>query len=546
MVRLCIRRSCDPCALFEDAWFEVLLVRTNIVSEVRGGMSAIVGAVLDVFFDRHGHDMQQAGVQLQLHNGKSVRVFANLSAVIADEAALHAIYTCKGSSGLKPCLLCQNVFNSRMRPEIFTASPAGLAQPHTCVDIGRFVLHTPDTIAAIASRLERASSQMTSRDFSELQTRLGWNYSPHGVIMNPRWLQLIDPTRTSMFDWMHVYFVTGIFNVQVGQLMHVLRSHGISYASLHTYICKWHWPGHVSSSTANDVFSPKRAKASSDDKVLKATASECLSLFPVLAHFVQSMNSTALQQHAAAFLLLVKVVEMIQASARKPVSADTLRCAIGAHLRSFKALYGEEAMTPKFHYSVHFPVYLERYGMLPSCYVLERKHKLPKRFGNELRNTSIAWETSVMRDVTAHHLATLAGKALFQTQAALVNPHPARQRALSFLQAEFEAPGREFETSRVARINKYECCHVGDIVMVQIGDDRFIGEIAMHAALELDGDKHTFSSLWRWQFSSQGERSTKWIRTRLNPCMCMTDEILCACIWAGDGDIATVLKPHRV
>ena len=44
-----------------------------------------------------------------------------------------------------------------------------------------------------------------------------------------------------------------------------------------------------------------------------------------------------------------------------------------------EASYGVDSYLPKHHYSVHLPSQLERFGLVPSCFVHERRHKILKR-----------------------------------------------------------------------------------------------------------------------------------------------------------------------
>ena len=58
-------------------------------------------------------------------------------------------------------------------------------------------------------------------------------------------------------------------------------------------------------------------------------------------------------------------------------------------------------------YLTHLPKMMADVGILPSCWVLERKHKGVKRYANGLTNSSCPWDRSVLRDVTVGHLEEL-------------------------------------------------------------------------------------------------------------------------------------------
>ena len=537
----------------EEAWFEVLVVKSACVKQVRGGLSAVVGALLDVFFDPDGHDMSLSGIFLQLHGGGSLHMFADLGMVLADEGALHAMYSCKGAVGLKPCLLCQNVFTVTTARNVPADDPSGWAVDISCTDFAKLAKHKPGTIQAISRRLAAAETAMSGIEFAQLQTSLGWNWT-RGIISNERWLRKAAPTEVCAFDWMHVYLVSGIFNVQVGQLMRHLKPEGITYSMLHEYVSVFHWPAFMNAKHGTSCFTAKRAKTHWDDWQLKCTASEGLSVLPVLANFFDAQRcrgTPTVQRHAEAFLLLSRVIELLESTARKTIDPTTLQAAIEGHLTAYKALYGPGSMTPKFHWSLHFGDFLRRYGYLPACFMLERKHKTPKRYANQLTNTSCNYEAGVSRELTAHHMAALS-QPRFETAVGLVEPRRAPASALRLLKDQLQLPeDAVVRVARIARISEWERVAVGDVVLAELDGATVVGEICLHASIEHGQAQSNAvplaaTMLSRWiQTSADGARSTKYRKTD-ERMMLATGLIRCAVVWGGSGGIATVLKPFRV
>ena len=273
------------------------MVRSEFVKGVLGDISGVMAAIVDMFFDAHGHDLLNAGFSVQLHSGSWVRLFLRLDMIIADEAALHMIFMNKGASGLKPCPLCMNVVNQKTARTIADRD----AVDHCCADASRLQLHTRRTVNAALSHLRRMAPPATSRaDFAELQTRLGWNHVPRSLLDDARRLVICHPCDRLLFDWMHVFFVAGVFNVHVGRLMATLKNHNITYRTLHEYVAQWSWPGLVGQH-GPEVFCDKRARSSWSDGTLKATASEALSVFQTMACFFDSVSkdhpSDEVKQH---------------------------------------------------------------------------------------------------------------------------------------------------------------------------------------------------------------------------------------------------------
>ncbi len=236
-------------------WFEVLFVRSNLVSKLKGGVSGLMRAIVDLFFCLDGHDVGRSGILLKLPTDVYVQVFLKLGIVIADEAALHIMFVCKGAGGLKPCLLCQNVFNTKNTRGIVASDGTGWAVAHDCTESAKLVLHTRATIDAICRRLAAAHAGMSKPAFAELRTRLGWNFIDGSLMETSRHRAIADPTSIAMYDWMHVFFVQGVFNIHLGLLMQTLIHFNISYSMLEEYMDLWHWPHHLESriATSNGV-----------------------------------------------------------------------------------------------------------------------------------------------------------------------------------------------------------------------------------------------------------------------------------------------------
>jgi len=453
------------CAIIVKAsWFELCFIRLETCKKVQGNISAIIGALMRTFFDDASHHMANSGMTLDLsHDGSKMKLFMTMGSFIADGAALHAVFCCKGSSGLKPCLLCQNIFNVIEVRGIVAGDPTGFAQHHTVPDVGKLVLHTADTIAAIIARLRFAYATMTNGQLKELQTRLGWTHVPGSVMYDNLVSQPLLPTDHAMYDWMHVFFVAGVFNVHVGQLMTFLKGYNITYAMLHTYIQEFHWPASVGTLTGKYACCPKRAKSSWTAGEFRVYASEGLSLYPLLASFMQALNANAgtaaeVRQHVQYFLQLSYVIELIRRSSRGTVLPAQLTSAIGLYLHAFRQLYGDGVMIIKFHYTLHLPMYLQKYGMLPNCFVHERKHKLPKRFANEVKHTKWNWDASVMREVTSFRLCHLDG--IGAKDVSIMDARPCKKHLQTLLQQEFNVPDGcvdvIFATGREARFNRWE------------------------------------------------------------------------------------------
>ena len=101
----------------KEAWFVIALQRSKgDLEDVEGGISALVAAIINTFFDPTGHDLSCAGISVRLHSGHLVRLFFAPGPLLADEAALHYAFGCKGSGGLKCCLFLRQYLQLQIPP----------------------------------------------------------------------------------------------------------------------------------------------------------------------------------------------------------------------------------------------------------------------------------------------------------------------------------------------------------------------------------------------------------------------------------------------
>ena len=301
----------------KDCWFDLLVIKTASVKKLDAAFPMLYGHMLQMFWDPDGHSMDTTGCFVQLAGGGNLHVFADFGALLADEAAIHTAYSNKGAAGYRPCILCKNVANARSTRPLRRGDVT-----HVCHEWNSIELHTNDSLLEVARHLARVSEQRSRAELEEEQTRYGWAYQTQSILWRPEWFRLASPASIVVFDWMHVVFVGGVFNVHVGHMVHATKEFGLTGARLSEYVSAWRWPVAVGSTTGVDVFGPQRFAASWEAWSLRATGSEGLSLVPVLANRMQAVlddasSSDSLKKHAACFLMLARIVEMLLASSRR-------------------------------------------------------------------------------------------------------------------------------------------------------------------------------------------------------------------------------------
>ena len=76
---------------------------------------------------------------------------------------------------------------------------------------------------------------------------------------------------------------------------------------------------------------------------------------------------------------------------------------------------------PKFQWTIHLVLELQRFAFLLSCWVHERKHAMVLRYLRDIRNTS-KYETSILSETTCHHMSALSEPWKFDRHVGLVPP----------------------------------------------------------------------------------------------------------------------------
>ena len=213
------------------------------------------------------------------------------------------------------------------------------AQYDDCADGARLQLQTTDGLRTVLESLSDAASNQTKAELEEKETKYGWNHRPSGVLQHPRWRSMVDPIERSIFDFMHTWLVTGIFNVHVGYLLHSIKDFGYGQQVLDQYTKQFVWPARLGGScnACRDMFSAQRYKAHWKDWQLKCPASQSLSILPVLTCLMSGameQGQPELDRHAACFLMLAQCIELIVLSARHTIDLAVLQQTICSHLKA--------------------------------------------------------------------------------------------------------------------------------------------------------------------------------------------------------------------
>ena len=402
-----------------------------------------------------------------------------LGAFLQDGLAHKSLFSIKGDNGTRCCLLCKSVIST---------NSIELEEARLVSDIYKeadLELSTDDDFAAIVLKTVQKKDTLSSKDFQLWQQAAGLNFNDAAMIFDPDLCRVVKPTSQWLHDWMHTFLVKGIFNT----IMHLMMQAAEEelgrdfYKIVHDYVKEWHLPKSRSENLSG-LFLQKRKKANDEAGSFKCSASEGLSLFSIFTCMLLNVVAPigVCVKPIAVMVALANVLELLQACALPGItSPGRLAAAIEAFLEASIAAGWHDAWHPKFHWVVHLPAQLRKWGILPTCWVQERKHKLAKRFGTLQSNTT-NYERSILLQILGQTLSDMKQEKLFDTSCKLARPGKAPAKMVAFLQ-EYMPGFQEIHTNAVAALEPAGFAHKGDLVLMRASHQ--VAEVYFHA--DLDG-----------------------------------------------------------
>ena len=115
-------------------------------------------------------------------------------------------------------------------------------------------------------------------------------------------------------------------------------------------------------------------------KEIKPSASECLTLYPILRSFVLEaippIHDESVKLATRSCVRCCAVLDLLQRIGKdEHVTPQDLERAVRQRLESYQRAFGDNEWTPKFHFCI-LPMLLQRDGLLVSCWVHECKHRM--------------------------------------------------------------------------------------------------------------------------------------------------------------------------
>ena len=471
----------------EDAWIPLAIEPAEGLKHVSGGISQFFAICLRQFFGDCIHDISQGGLRLLGPDGDAYRIWALMHLFIMDGAAHKLLWGCRGDGGMRMCMLCLNVVTKKSAVKDADNKNL-LVCEHVSEDqlqlaSGSGIRGTLDRLAAHQRTHSRADLKLT-------EMASGFSIVPHGILDDKKLVQHVFPAEQYAHDWMHGTLSNGVGNVVMYLALDAMSNHIDNLWDHVSDYCKsWHFPARPPFNPITaDVFSQKRLKAYRQAKSIKCPASHLCSIFNVLACFVEfsvPSNHPVLSPARLAFLSLWEVIESLQTSPLGVTTPDELSARIDTFLRAFKNAGWDDHMIPKFHWLLHAPSELRRFGVALACFVHERKHRMVKRFGTDILNIK-ALSYSMLSEVMVHQIWSVTDPEAFDTSLRLIKPHRASRGLERLVMSELRLSNAIVMSALTAFVPPLTVCTVADVVLFLAADKVNYNAGVVKAFVELE------------------------------------------------------------
>ena len=166
------------------------------------------------------------------------------------------------------------------------------------------------------------------------------------------------------------------------------------------------------------------------------------------------------------FLAWCSVMDILVASSNIVPVAGHLQLAVETALSlTVQAGFGN-SMVPKFHWCLHYEAPMQNLAGLPSTWTTERKHKIARRYGNNLFNTS-QYEDTLLKEI-----AFLREDAEYKHGSHLLEPYTASKKLHAYLHSNnIVRQGQHCEASSKAKLDSGHVCKVGDFVLYKVPNE---------------------------------------------------------------------------
>ena len=346
-----------PVRFADTCWLTLAVCRSQELQKIRQGYPKSMTALLTQL----KQDCKD-GFMIETKSGPQL-VFIRSIVVFMDADGIRLTLGNKGSSGFKPCWLCQNVVGLN---HFDLAETIHISNP----DIAGYKAHTLESLRDIQVYLQNLPSKSAR---AKAETLLGWNTEgmAESFLLQPALADLVGVDKV-LYDPMHCFVANGLCNQELGYWWEAVTTKTqirLQQLRLYATTC---WK----SENPSEVALAFAEKNWVEGKDYRGEASNTLLVLPICAAFGCEIlkDEKELQKENESLLALYAVIcSWLHCKRGGRLYITQLQSQQTKHATKFTECYGQEWARPKLHYSRHLPQQFAL-GYVMDAFPTERKH----------------------------------------------------------------------------------------------------------------------------------------------------------------------------
>ena len=244
------------------------------------------------------------------------------------------------------------------------------------------------------------------------------------------------------------------------------------------------------------LFDEKRAVKSKGAMKFSCLASECAAIYGPMRHFVHSVLEprNICPEACKAFLCMASLVDQVHEGVNHQCTTrQSLLSAVEASIASFRT-WNPCGMIRKWHWLLHLPDTLARFGYLPSCFAAERKHKTISSIATRLQKT-VDFELHLMQSILPQEIYALKEENLFPPGVHFNKPKKATSKELKTMAQFLSHTPTEAHVASSVTLPSGVQVHSHDVIVYTMDKQTWeVGQVLFHA--DVFGSQVTLLHAW--------------------------------------------------
>lgn len=305
----------------EQLWFTLCTIRSSIIMQADGGIAQVMAMILESIFCHDMIQLPHGGLLLKHPMGpqEDIRLHMTWNSMICDGAAHKAVWSTKGDSGTKFCLLCANATGHRPTLEQQQTMPEPLPDDElfidtSCTTYSQLRLVSDQEILASYRRLAGRVGTCSKKEFQKWEQAIGVTFTKKALLTNEALLErsLLRPCSTFCHDYMHGVF-QGTAVVVLHRVLQDVSEHLDVWQFLHGYMDHFIFPAAWKMTHLKVLFDEKRAIKGKSTQKFSCMASECAAIYGPIRQFVHSVLEprNICPEACRAFLAMASFVDQV-------------------------------------------------------------------------------------------------------------------------------------------------------------------------------------------------------------------------------------------